>query len=301
MVLRVNDPDKLYPQGTMQAAKDAEKRFRAPVARPANTGRSTTLVGNRTSPGLGPVRQSSRVQPPQPPDLITYETNPNIDAKTAQAINTARIKGYQDRLGNVQQAQSALENTVQQGRNSLGVAQQAGRNQLATTGLSNQGAMARQVVSGAQAKDRLGIANQFTGSESEKNYRRELEKLGVLNTYDSEAANRKAGVDYILGGGNPQDATSFFNAGQFGPDLTGVDPITQPAKPPTTQFIKSSGGLGGTELPPMMKQGNKVSPVVNMSSDDQLANYIRQNNPRMSDADIALEIEKMRASQDVPK
>jgi len=107
----VGNMDVTFADGTDPAAA---KRFLEDPVRP------TAQIDRFNSRASSP-RALKEAAPAEEgmPELITRETHPNIDAKTAQAMNTSIINGWQQRKGLKVSGKNTLANTKLSGENTL--------------------------------------------------------------------------------------------------------------------------------------------------------------------------------------
>ena len=175
------------------------------------------VAPNRGSVANQRMGQMKRFTQEKKPQLISYETNPNMDWRQAAALNQANIDGYNRNRGNAITAMGGIAGDDVSGQAQMEATRQRGQNQLAVTAMQG----------GNQQRQREGVA-ELEGRRNTWN-KNAAERE---NKWNREAANKSAAFDLMKSGVPGSQAQTVMQSGEFEPDVSGVViPGEQPDSP----------------------------------------------------------------------
>jgi len=270
-----------------QGTSDAKKRFFAavdPSAKKANMrpqsmqGMARQVMGAGGAVASNRMAQVQKLMPQKKPELISFETNPNMDWRQAAALNQTAMRGYNTErdavigeMGNMGRADIA-------GQHGMDQVNQRGANQLATTAAIGKNRMNQIAATGSENRNTLATGHQNT-----------MDKVGQENIYAKEKDNRAFITNAMSRGAtmNETAQNAYNTPGAFDTDINGItipqkqqkqqNPIyvkpqfnpkagkgEDPLRPGTGQWVQPPGnqaqqaGLGGSVG--LSPEFNPVSP-----------------------------------------
>jgi hypothetical protein len=205
-----------------QGTSDAKKRFFAAVSPSEKKakmmpqsmqGMAKQVMGQAGEAATRRISQIQSLMPQKKPELISYETNPNMDWRQAAALNQEAMRGYNAERGAVIGEMGGMGRADITGQHGMDQVNQRGANQLATTAAIGNNRMNQIAATGSENRNTLATGHQNT-----------MDKVGQDNIYAKEKDNR-AFITSAMSRGATMDETAqnaYNTPGAFDPDINGI-------------------------------------------------------------------------------
>ena len=214
-----------------QGTSDAKKRFFAAVSPSEKKakmmphsmqGMAKQVMGEAGSTANNRMAQIQKLMPQKKPELISYETNPNMDWRQAAAINQSAMGGYnQERQAVINQV-GGMGRADVTGQHGMDQTQQRGANQLATTAAAGQNKLNQISAMGGQSRQTKTM-----------DHGNAVETLNQQNVYNKEKDNRGF-ITSAMSRGAIMDETAqnaYNTPGAFDTDINGITISSKQQKP----------------------------------------------------------------------
>lgn len=216
---------------------------KAKMMSPAMKGMVTQIIGAAGGVAGNRMAQIEKLMPQKKPELISYETNPNMDWRQAAAINQERTRGFNeerttaiDTIGGMGRAditgQAGMDQMQQRGANQLAATEQIGKNRMVQIGATGEQNRATQ-------KQALIMGHKNT-----------MDLAGQKNIWDKEGDNRNLITQAMTRGAHMdvQARNTYNTPGEF--DIGGIPQVPQQAqKSPQQTYVNPQFDKEGVQRP----------------------------------------------------
>ena len=253
-----------------QGTSDAKKRFFAAVSPSEKKakmmpqsmqGMAKQVMGQAGEAATRRISQIQSLMPQKKPELISYETNPNMDWRQAAALNQEAMRGYNAERGAVIGEMGGMGRAEITGQHGMDQVNQRGANQLATTAAAGQNKLNQISAMGGQSRQTKTM-----------DHGNAMETLNQQNVYNKEKDNRGF-ITSAMSRGDIMDETAqnaYNTPGAFDTDINGItiSPKQQKQQNPTyvrPQFNKDGTlrpGTGQWVQPPGVQGASVQTPAV---------------------------------------
>jgi len=268
-----------------QAANDAKKRFMSAVAPSEKKAKmmpapmqqmARQVTGAAQSTANNRMAQIQQLMPQKKPELISYETNPNMDWRQAAALNQESMKGYNAERGAVINQMGGMGRADVTGQHGMDQTQQRGANLLATTAATGQNKLNQIDATGGQNRQTMmtGHGNAMAQGAQDNIYGKEKDNRSFITS----AMSRGATMD--------ETAQNAYNTpGAFDTDITGItvpqkqqkqqNPIfVRPQFDPKSKTGEPRPGTGQWVQPPTAQTAQEAPPTALKLLEQDPAKYL---------------------------